>query len=133
MAGTTKPKLVGALACSMMGADMCVSSLSALVETIAPDAAQMLEINRVPITYFLCFCGWRTQYILRPEPEPEQPPGEAAADGAKKEGAETDGAAAEEAREPEVRAYRRSLGWSLVSGHVWMTPQVTAMCLSAGG
>ena len=63
----------------MMGADMCVASLSALVETIAPDAAQMLEINRVPITYFLCFCGWRTQYNLRPEPEPEQPPGEAAA------------------------------------------------------
>ena len=114
----------------MMGADMCVASLSALVETIAPDAAQTLEINRVPITYFLCFCGWRTQYILRPEPE--QPPGEAAADGAKKEGAEGEGPAAEEAREPEVRAHRR-IRWSLVSSHVWMTPEVTAMCLSAGG
>ncbi len=63
--GTSKPQLVGALACSMMGADACVASLSVLVETVAPSAAEALEVNRVFITYALCFCGWRVQYVLR--------------------------------------------------------------------
>ena len=63
--GTSKPQLVGALACAMMGADLCVASLSSLVETVAPSAAEALEVNRVVITYVLCFCGWRVQYVLR--------------------------------------------------------------------
>ena len=32
---------------------------------MAPKAAETLEVNRVFITYVLCFCGWRVQYVLR--------------------------------------------------------------------
>ncbi len=97
--GTSKPQLVGALACSMMGADLCVASLAVLVETVAPSAAEALEVNRVFITYGLCFCGWRVQYVLRanspekidddssraPEDGKEIPDGDAGAAGGESE------------------------------------------------
>jgi hypothetical protein len=94
--GTTKPQLVGALACAMMGADMCVASLSSLVETVAPSAAGALEVNRVFITYALCFCGWRVQYVLRGDDGAAAKKDSAEGGEAKGEGGEAAPAAEEE-------------------------------------
>lgn len=48
---TKQPRLVGCLSAAMMGADMVVANLVAVLVVIAPDTAPVMEINRAAITY----------------------------------------------------------------------------------